>query len=303
MQCAVLSPKFQVKKVFDVCDYSPEAITIKFSQENVDAESCEIFSSGNVVPSSRSMTFKKNSDAEIVASYTGGEEIGKFNVKKGKEEGEMKLKVRLDANGLMVVERGVLEKEGKKVEDLEITSQTGAFGDAEVEKWVEEEKKMVESDRIVIATGEAKNALESYVYELRSKVKGELEKYFEEAGKLVAELDGLEDWLYEEEGGEAATKEELEEKLSGLKKRGEEATGLKFEATNRDACVKVFIYFIIISLPLYSPPPPLQKKKNKITNLHYLIIRASKETSNTSKNWPNPLKKNMPISLKKTVKR
>ena len=241
MQCAVLSPKFQVKKVFDVSDFSPEAITIKFSQESSDPESCEIFSAGNAVPSSRAMIFKKNSDADIVASYTGGEEIGKFSVKKGKGEGEMKLKVRLDVNGLMVVERGVLEKEGKKVEDLEIVSEAGAFGDAEVEKWVEEEKKMVESDKIVIATGEAKNALESYVYELRSKAKGELENYFEDAQKLVGELDGLEDWLYEEEGGEVATKEDFEEKLSGLKKKGEDASGLKFEASNRAGCVKVCV--------------------------------------------------------------
>ena len=78
----------------------------------------------------------------------------------------------------------MLEKEGKKMEDLEIVSEVGAFGDAEVEKWVEEEKKMVESDKTVIATGEAKNSLESYVYELRSKTKGELEKYIEDPQSL-----------------------------------------------------------------------------------------------------------------------
>ena len=38
-----------------------------------------------------------------------------------------------------------------------------------------------------------------------------------------------------------ATKEELEEKLYRLKKRGEDASGLRFEASNRDGCVKVCV--------------------------------------------------------------
>lgn len=65
---------------------------------------------------------------------------------------------------------------------------------------LEEEGQMAAADSLQRATDEAKNALEEYVYSLRSKVQGECAPFVKEADAtaLVAELNDLENWLYED---------------------------------------------------------------------------------------------------------
>ena len=65
---------------------------------------------------------------------------------------------------------------------------------------LEEEGQMAAADSLQRATDEAKNALEEYVYAMRSKVQGECAPFAKEADSaaLVAELNELENWLYED---------------------------------------------------------------------------------------------------------
>lgn len=65
---------------------------------------------------------------------------------------------------------------------------------------LEEEGQMAAADSLQRATDEAKNALEEYVYSLRSKVQGECAAFVKEAdgAALVTELNDLENWLYED---------------------------------------------------------------------------------------------------------
>jgi hypothetical protein len=65
---------------------------------------------------------------------------------------------------------------------------------------LEEEGQMAAADSLQRATDEAKNALEEYVYALRSKVQGECASFVKEADRegLVSELNDLENWLYED---------------------------------------------------------------------------------------------------------
>ena len=69
---------------------------------------------------------------------------------------------------------------------------------------------------------ERKNAVEEYVYDMRSKVEDRYASYIqsEEKSKLLVALQEAEDWLYSEEG-EDATKSAYVAKLDGLKEIGD----------------------------------------------------------------------------------
>jgi heat shock 70kDa protein 4 len=68
------------------------------------------------------------------------------------------------------------------------------------DRLLEEEGQMAAADSLQRATDEAKNALEEYVYALRSKVQGECQQFVKEAdgAALVSELNDVENWLYED---------------------------------------------------------------------------------------------------------
>ena len=65
---------------------------------------------------------------------------------------------------------------------------------------LEQEGEMASNDALQMATDEAKNALEEYIYALRSKLGEQYAEFAtdEEKEKLGQELTALEDWLYEE---------------------------------------------------------------------------------------------------------
>ncbi|KAJ2381589.1 adenyl-nucleotide exchange factor sse1, partial [Coemansia sp. RSA 2603] len=70
---------------------------------------------------------------------------------------------------------------------------------------------------LVNATEVAKNALEEYIYEARSKAEGEYSPFIEpaEQKEFLSRLNAAEDWLYDE--GEDTTRDAYVEKVSGLK--------------------------------------------------------------------------------------
>ncbi|KAM0899959.1 hypothetical protein ACQ4PT_020965 [Festuca glaucescens] len=96
----------------------------------------------------------------------------------------------------------------------------GAMGPDELQKAVEKEFEMALQDRVMEETKEKKNAVEAYVYDMRNKL---YEKYndfvtSEDKETLMAKLQEVEDWLYED--GEDETKGVYLAKLEELKKVG-----------------------------------------------------------------------------------
>ncbi|KAM0912754.1 hypothetical protein ACQ4PT_012575 [Festuca glaucescens] len=96
----------------------------------------------------------------------------------------------------------------------------GAMGPDELQKAVEKEFEMALQDRVMEETKEKKNAVEAYVYDMRNKL---FEKYndfvtSEDKETLMAKLQEVEDWLYED--GEDETKGVYLAKLEELKKVG-----------------------------------------------------------------------------------
>ncbi|KAL4659746.1 heat shock 70 kDa protein 4-like [Arapaima gigas] len=83
--------------------------------------------------------------------------------------------------------------------------------------FVENEGKMIMQDKLEKERNDAKNCVEEYVYEMRDKLHGSLEKFVsdEERDAFSLKLEDTENWLYED--GEDQQKQVYIDKLSELK--------------------------------------------------------------------------------------
>ena len=96
------------------------------------------------------------------------------------------------------------------------------YSKEEINGFIEAEANMAQQDRIIQETGDARNALESYIYEMRDKVSdyGVLKDYASEPEKtkIGKDLEDAENWLYDE--GFDCTKAVYEERLKMLLEDG-----------------------------------------------------------------------------------
>lgn len=106
---------------------------------------------------------------------------------------------------------------------------------AETEKAFEKEVAMANADRVVKETGEMRNELETYIYDLRDKIisENQLAPFGteEEKNTFSSALENSENWLYEE--GFDAVKSVYSEKLEALKKMGNPIESRQYEANGR----------------------------------------------------------------------
>ena len=115
------------------------------------------------------------------------------------------------------------KKKVKKI-DVPVSSTVGGLPPAVLEQFVNEEFEMALQDRVMEETKERKNAVEEYVYGMRSKVTGALAEFVapDTAESFNALLNATEDWLYED--GEDETKGVYNAKLEELKLELEQRT-------------------------------------------------------------------------------
>ncbi|CAG8494865.1 11263_t:CDS:2 [Acaulospora colombiana] len=185
--------------------------------------------------------------------------IGKFSIKQVEptENGDLsivKVKSRLNVHGVLSIENAhvveeIIKEEKEEVSesqpmdtdakpeeaskpavkkvkklmkkgDLPVISVHGGLDKAVITQYKELEAQMVVSDKLVADTETQKNALEEYVYDIRSKVETTYSEFVDPAIKetFVKLLNETEEWLYDE--GEDSTKSIYSEKLDQLKKYG-----------------------------------------------------------------------------------
>ncbi|KAF9097440.1 adenyl-nucleotide exchange factor sse1 [Mortierella sp. AD031] len=256
LQCAILSPSFKVRdfSVQDITNY-PIKMTWQPTPEEEETE-LVVFNKNNTIPSTKILTFYRSEPFDLEAQYAEPESIpagmnpwiGRFSIKKVEpingEAACVKVKARVNIHGVLTVESAYVveevvkeelidEKEGaaedldapltRKVKklvkkgDLPVVSATSSLDRSIVNELREKEMEMIASDKLVVDTEMAKNALEEYIYDTRSKVNGGAYKdYINPADKekFVADLNDSENWLYDE--GDEATKSVYSAKLAEL---------------------------------------------------------------------------------------
>ncbi|KAK6507726.1 adenyl-nucleotide exchange factor sse1 [Arthrobotrys musiformis] len=165
--------------------------------------------------------------------------IGRFSVKgvKPDPKGDFmicKLKARLNLHGVLNIESGYYVEEAEVEEpipedkdkdendktppktrkvkkqvkkgDLAVVSGTNAADQAAKDALAERENQMFVEDKLVADTEDRKNALEEYIYEMRSKIDDQYAEFASDSEKsrLKDMLEAAENWLYDE--GDDTTK-------------------------------------------------------------------------------------------------
>lgn len=121
-----------------------------------------------------------------------------------------------------------------KVVDLPIeNSPQWQLADDMLNLFVENEGKMIMQDKLEKERNDAKNYVEEYVYDMRDKLHGLLEKFVGESDRdaLSLRLEDTENWLYED--GEDQSKQVYIDKLAELKKLGQPIQERYMEAEER----------------------------------------------------------------------
>ncbi|GFT22822.1 heat shock 70 kDa protein 4L [Nephila pilipes] len=100
--------------------------------------------------------------------------------------------------------------------ELQIDSKVPQLSESEIKTFVESEMKMIHQDSSEEKRINAKNSVEEYVYEMRSRLSDELKQYIDkqEHDDFLHKLDQTEEWIYAEDQNEAKYKDKLSELMS-----------------------------------------------------------------------------------------
>lgn len=135
---------------------------------------------------------------------------------------------------------GEPKKPKMKKTNLEFTiSRPLEWTEAEIQREIEVEVAMANADRVIRETSDARNELESYIYDMRDKIISDahLATYCTEDEKTAfsSSLQSFEDWLYDE--GFDATKSVYVKQLNELKKMGDPIERRAYESKHRSGAM------------------------------------------------------------------
>ncbi|KAJ5091688.1 Hsp70 chaperone Hsp88 [Penicillium alfredii] len=296
--CATLSPVFRVRDfaVHDIVNY-PIEFTWEQSPEIPDEDtSLTVFSRGNVMPSTKILTFYRKQPFDLEARYANPDMlpgkvnpwIGRFSVKGVKADANddfmiCKLKARLNLHGILNVESGYY------VEDMEVEEpvpeegekkdgdamDTDANGEGQPKK-TRKVKKQVRKGDLPIATGtggtdqavkDTWHERETAMY-MEDKLVAETDEKKNELEGSIYELRDKIDGVYSEFASDDE-KEKLRAKLSAtedwLYEEGEDTTKSVYVAKMDD------IRFIA--------GPIIQRYKEKVDAERQAVLKAEEEAA------------------------
>ena len=231
------------------------------SEEKPEDTGCVLFAQGSFFPAVKEMTFKQRSKEFTLSFAYGdtNELLSTYKLPACKADGgKLKVRVKMNANGIVFVEgaQWLGEKivqevvaepttEGKAdaakepsdqktprtVEKKVVTSEEapvvggfvlpGLASPSQLTTFAQVEQEIITTELLVRKTEDKKNAVENYIYEMRSKLEGELAAFAQEKEQkaLSSLLEETQNWLYEQ--GEDATFEEYSKKYTALFTLGE----------------------------------------------------------------------------------
>ena len=108
----------------------------------------------------------------------------------------------VDSNGILNV--SAVDKATNKKNTITITNDKGRLTKEDIERMVDEANKYSEQDKLNKEKVEAKNSLESYCYNLKNNVEGELSSKLEEADRtsITTKVNEVIEWLGENQDEE-----------------------------------------------------------------------------------------------------
>jgi len=259
--------------VHDINQYDIKVQWAKSASDPDEDTELTVFPHGNAIPSTKVLTFYRNGPFEIEATYAQPETLPgafspfigrftaqKFEIPEGSEHAAVKLKTRLNIHGIVEFASSHTEvlvekeepapmdvdaaadapkeppkkKKSLKKKDVTFTAVMSGTSTTTLEEAREAEATMYAADKLVIDTEDRKNALEEYIYDIRSKIEERYASFAQpqEKQNIAAASRESEDWLYSEEG-EDTTKSKYVEKLEALQALGEPVARRYKEAEER----------------------------------------------------------------------